>query len=219
MTAIGEKTVFFALTCSITMDIIVIFADNMKSRFMYCLMTCIEGISFHQFKIPPFDDRYQANATLYFKNTYGNILGIFKLDESFTAPITTTTNLSTYISTTTSSTTNAPISPPYSQRSCFNCNVSSSIVWRYGEDGKPFCNACGLYLRTRGTNRPYENVNGNVHVIRTKHKAKVIQTCIICGTNTTSAWRKYGGDTRCNRCGLFYKSNGYDKSHSFTLGD
>ncbi|EPE32661.1 Glucocorticoid receptor-like (DNA-binding) [Glarea lozoyensis ATCC 20868] len=42
-------------------------------------------------------------------------------------------------------------SPPIT---CKNCLTHNTPLWRRGADGVPMCNACGLFLRLHGTNRP-----------------------------------------------------------------
>lgn len=38
--------------------------------------------------------------------------------------------------------------------SCFNCETKTTPLWRRDDDGKPLCNACGLFYKLHGTNRP-----------------------------------------------------------------
>ncbi|KAJ7073392.1 hypothetical protein B0H15DRAFT_792889 [Mycena belliarum] len=37
---------------------------------------------------------------------------------------------------------------------CFNCHAQSTSVWRRSKTGAKLCNACGLYARLRGRDRP-----------------------------------------------------------------
>ena len=39
---------------------------------------------------------------------------------------------------------------------CTNCQTSSTSTWRKDSEGRPLCNACGLYLRIHKINRPAE---------------------------------------------------------------
>ncbi|GMR31797.1 hypothetical protein PMAYCL1PPCAC_01992 [Pristionchus mayeri] len=41
-------------------------------------------------------------------------------------------------------------------KSCYNCNASESSVWRRTQNGELRCNACWLYFRDRGVERPKE---------------------------------------------------------------
>ncbi|CAG8731736.1 5816_t:CDS:2, partial [Funneliformis caledonium] len=43
---------------------------------------------------------------------------------------------------------------------CENCNTSKSPAWRRDNQGKLLCNACGLYLKQHGMNRPVEYIQG-----------------------------------------------------------
>ncbi|KAL7410760.1 hypothetical protein BDY24DRAFT_327787, partial [Mrakia frigida] len=37
---------------------------------------------------------------------------------------------------------------------CFNCQTSTTPLWRRDADGNTTCNACGLYFKLHGTPRP-----------------------------------------------------------------
>ncbi|KII69591.1 GATA-binding factor 5-B [Thelohanellus kitauei] len=37
---------------------------------------------------------------------------------------------------------------------CSNCKTNTTSLWRRSSNGEPICNACGLYFKLHGTNRP-----------------------------------------------------------------
>lgn len=40
------------------------------------------------------------------------------------------------------------------KKECYNCHTKETPLWRRSIDGGSLCNACGLYLRNHGSNRP-----------------------------------------------------------------
>ncbi|KAI8069564.1 hypothetical protein BC940DRAFT_213110, partial [Gongronella butleri] len=37
---------------------------------------------------------------------------------------------------------------------CFNCQTTTTPLWRRNEQGEPICNACGLYYKLHHVHRP-----------------------------------------------------------------
>ena len=44
--------------------------------------------------------------------------------------------------------------PPHFLTKCVNCSTSQTSLWRRDGEGRPVCNACGLYFKLHGKKRP-----------------------------------------------------------------
>lgn len=54
--------------------------------------------------------------------------------------------------------------------SCSNCETMTTSLWRRNSQGEPVCNACGLYYKLHGVNRPSTMKKDSIQTRKRKPK-------------------------------------------------
>lgn len=63
-------------------------------------------------------------------------------------------------------------STPNKDMSCTNCGTLTTTIWRRNIRGEMVCNACGLYFKLHGVNRPHTMRRDTIHTRRRRPKGK-----------------------------------------------
>lgn len=79
--------------------------------------------------------------------------------------------------------------PDGSPTKCLNCGTTNTPLWRRDGEGRPLCNACGLFRNLHGVDRP---ANLNTGVIKKRNRNRALK-------DASSSSKKAGGRAAARR--------------------
>ena len=84
---------------------------------------------------------------------------------------------------------------------CTNCHTTQTTLWRRNNDGEPVCNACGLYFKLHGVNRPMAMRKDGIQTRKRKPKQQQQknkediktegESCFPCGSVSTQQEKSF----------------------------
>ncbi|KAJ6571093.1 GATA zinc finger-domain-containing protein, partial [Mycena capillaripes] len=101
-------------------------------------------------------------------------------------------------------------------KECYHCHTTTTPLWRRDpKTHRTLCNACGLYLQQRHSQRPQQLIDADNDFGEESAGSMGGQEgpeCSHCHTRQTSVWRRNKeGAQVCNACGVYQRLRGTER--------
>ena len=76
---------------------------------------------------------------------------------------------------------------------CANCSTTTTSLWRRNNQGETVCNACGLYFKLHGVNRPLAMKKDAIQTRKRKRKGETLPKLTLSASSAASVGGAGGG--------------------------
>ena len=103
---------------------------------------------------------------------------------------------------------------------CTNCGTTTTTLWRRNAEGEPVCNACGLYHKLHGVNRPLAMRKDGIQTRKRKPKSNSAAAAAVAAVAAAAAnhTNSVAGAASMDSINHHHHHNGSSSSSNHLIG-